>query len=356
MNKKQKIAILSLILISSLSYAQSELNIGSGAFITTTGASTLTLDNAKLVNNGTLTDANGTLQFKGNQATANTTVSGTGTNTLNNLTVNKSSNALQLDSNIAVSGTLNLQSGGVELNNSNVNLGTTGQLQNENETNYVSGATGNIVATSTLNAPTNSNPGNLGASITSSSNLGITTITRAHNIETVQDQSIKRNYTITPTNNTGLNATLTFNYLETELNANTESGLFIWESTNGGTTWTQFTSTLDAANNTITLTGVNSFGKYTADTANTLSVTSLDANQTFSLYKTNNQLNVKSSLEIKQINVYTITGKQVYNFNTINKNTFTINLNQHANQVYIIKTQFNNGQQITKKILFLIRS
>ena len=87
MNKKHKFLIY-LAFTASISYAQSQLNIDTGSFMTTTGASTLTLHNAELVNNGTITDANGTLQFIGNQATANTTISGTGTNSFNNLVIN----------------------------------------------------------------------------------------------------------------------------------------------------------------------------------------------------------------------------------------------------------------------------
>lgn len=351
MHQKNKI-LLWLTIISSASYAQSELNIGTGSFITTTGASTLTLLNAKMVNNGTITDANGTLQFTGNQATANTTISGTGTTILNNLTVDKSSNDLQISKNLVVTNNLTLTAGNVILDNTTLNLQDTGTVIGETETKAIKGATGNIIVSGNLNAPNQVNLGNLGAIVTSSSNLGQTTVSRTHTPATIDGQSIARVYTITSTNNTGLNATLVFNYFDNELNGNAEANLSVWQSMDGGVNWTATTGTLNTVNNTITVVNIDSFGQYTADTSNVLSVHIAAAPQTFILYKNNGALNIKSNQLIAAITIYTLTGKKLLAVNNLKTKEKAIPLNGMATQVLIIKTEFKNGSQITKKVLF----
>jgi len=351
MRKRYKLMLL-LTIISSVSYAQSELNIGTGSFITTTGASALTLHNSKLVNNGTITDANGTLQFIGNQATANTTISGTGTTILNNLTVDKSSNNLQISKNLVVTNNLTLTAGNVILDNATVNLQDTGIVIGETETKAIKGATGNIIVSGNLNTPNQVNLGNLGAIVTSSSNLGQTTVSRTHTPATIDGQSIARVYTITPTNNTGLNATLVFNYFDNELNGNVEANLSVWQSTDGGANWTATTGTLNAVNNTITVVNIDSFGQYTADITNVLSVNNVAVPQTFVLYKNNGALNIKSNQVIAAITIYDLTGKKIIDVNNLKTKEKVIPLNAMATQVLIIKTQFKNGSQITKKVLF----
>ena len=289
--KIKNILCVCFVIATTKVIAQGALTVTSQAGITTSGTSTITLLNTKLTNNGVINDANGTLQYIGNATTANSTIEGTGTNTLNNLTVHKSSNAVQLDSDIAVSGNLNLTSGGVLLNNGNINLGSTGQIVNENETNNISGTGGNITTNVNLNAPTNSNPGNLGATITSTSNLGMTSITRTHSQQTTSEgSSMLRTYTIAPTNNTGLNATLTFAYLDKELNSNIEADLYIWESTDNGITWVQIESTVDTNANTLTLKNIDAFTQYTARSASPLGIESISAPDTFSIYKAKEQL------------------------------------------------------------------
>lgn len=352
MNKKYKV-LFCLVFISSLSYTQSELHLTSGSSITTSGASTITLNNVRLVNNGTITDSNGTLQIRGAQTTANTTISGTGTNTFNNFVINKSSNGVQLNSNIAVTANLNLLSGGLVLNSGSVNLGTTGVLQNETETNTITGTGGNIVAIGTLNAPTNSNPGNLGAIISSSANLGATTVTRAHNPITNNTPGINRNYTITPTNNTGLNATLRFNYLDSELNGNTEANLRIWESLDNGITWAQTSSTINPTANYLDLTNINAFGKYTANNMDAvLSIDTFDIANNLSVYKTAGGIQINAPLDIKDINIYNLLGQLMYTTNKVGKQSLQIPLNTQKEEVLIVRVVFENGKKIIKKIIY----
>jgi hypothetical protein len=77
--------------------------------------------------------------------------------------------------------------------------------------------------------------------------------------------SIKRRYTLTPTTNTSLNATVVFGYLEStaELNGLAESSLGLFS---GGGPWNLIStlSQLNTTSNEITVTGINTLGSFTA--------------------------------------------------------------------------------------------
>ena len=125
---------------------------------------------------------------------------------------------------------------------------------------------GSVRAERSLSSPSNENVGGLGAIITSSSNLGLTVVTRTNAIESIESsQSISRFYDINPANNSGLDATLVFTYNEGELNNLNEDELVLFRSDDDGVTYTQqgFDSR-DAAANTITLGNISSFSRWTA--------------------------------------------------------------------------------------------
>ncbi|MCC6279664.1 MAG: hypothetical protein IT262_03625, partial [Saprospiraceae bacterium] len=255
-----------LCLLSTVVSAQGELYIPPTGSIFTTGASTLTFSNAKLTNNGSFTDNNGTVLFTGNASNANASFNGTGATTFKNLTIDKSANNGQVNQDIIVLGNLTLVSGGLELANGDVNFGTTGSLQGETETFRVYGAGGELIAFVTLNAPNGVNHANLGAIITSAQNLGLTEIRRGHAPFVVPSgNSIERYFNILPANNNGLNATLRANYFNAEVNGNTESDLIFWRSTNGGVNWVfqNGAYTRDGAANWVQLPGINAFSMWT---------------------------------------------------------------------------------------------
>lgn len=266
----RNIFILSLLHACAIAnlYAQGEFFVSNSAAISITGTGTLTLENTKLTNNGSVSTSSGTVILKGNASNANSAIGGTGTTALQNLTVNKSANAIQINQNLSVLGNLTLTNGSVELANGNINFGTTGALVNEAETRRVYGAGGNLQATATLNAPNGVNPANLGAMLTSTQNFGNTVITRTHASETsgsIGSYGILRSYNIQPTNNTGLNATLRFHYLDNELNGVSENNLVLWRSTDNGVTWTkQNITNTNATDNWIEISGINAFSKWTA--------------------------------------------------------------------------------------------
>ncbi|MDQ3020684.1 MAG: hypothetical protein M3R36_08950 [Bacteroidota bacterium] len=108
------------------------------------------------------------------------------------------------------------------------------------------------------------NVAGLGAEITTTQNMGSTTITRIHTQQSGNSNiSILRSYDITPTNNTGLNATLVFNYDESELNSISESSLTLFRSTDTGTNWVLRGGTPNTINNIVTLTGISSLSRWT---------------------------------------------------------------------------------------------
>ena len=244
--------------------AQGNLQIGAGATLFSNGTSIVTLQNAKLTNNGSYTASNGTLLYTGSATNANASANGSGTTQLKNLTVNKSANALQINKNVAVATALTLTAGGVELVAGNIDFGTTGSLLSETATNRAYGTGGELRCTAALSAPSAQNPANLGVVITSAANLGTTTVYRGHSAFSPNGSAINRYYKITPTTNTGLNATLRFNYFDAELNGNNEATMQVWYSSNSGATWSQITaSNRDAAANWVEVTGVNALGWFT---------------------------------------------------------------------------------------------
>lgn len=243
------------------------------ATVRTTGTATITLNNTKLTNNGALDATTATVLMKGNATATNASINGTGTTNLNHLTIDKTANGVNLNQNINVKGNLTLTSGGMQLLAGNVDFGTTGSLQTETETNRVSGTGGYLQIVHTLNAPSSVNPANLGAALTTASNLGITTIRRKHAIITATGSSIARSFDITPTNNTALDATLRFYYLDAELNGNDENAMVTWRSVNGSTNWVARTvATRNTTQNWLETNAIAAFSSWTAATLGALPV------------------------------------------------------------------------------------
>jgi len=183
----------------------------------------------------------------------------TGAPTVNNLLVSSTSSPTL--GTITVNGNLTLGKD-LDLSGQTITLGPSGLLD---EGSYrLFGTSGIISTTRSLSNISAQNIGGLGAIITTSANMGSTVITRGHAQQSGNaNHSILRYYDITPTTNTGLNATLVFNYKEAELNSISESNLKLFRSTDNGSIWTIQNGTVDAANNKITLSGINGFGRWT---------------------------------------------------------------------------------------------
>jgi len=264
---KKLIILFFVTVFTTQLFAQGTLNISSGATLKPTGGAYLVLNNTDLVNNGSLQQSpgDGYVAFAGN---TDNVISGTGTTLFDNLILTKSSTAnLDLQSNIAVITQINFTGGLLNVGNNNIDLGAMGVLNNESETSraYSTGTTGYIQSIGLLNAPSATNLGNLGAIITSTSNMGFTTVQRTFNTYTaLSNGNILRNYIITPTNDAGLNATFRFSYFDAELNGADETTLDMASSPDNGTTWSDIGfTTRDAVNNYIEKTGINAFSTWT---------------------------------------------------------------------------------------------
>ena len=205
----------------------------------------------------------GTVTFNG--TAANQVIKRTGGEIFTNLVVDKSSGRVRMDNKITVNGSLTLTQGDLNLNSRILTLGENATLSETPGNTVVDFSTGSITTTRTLQAPAGENVAGLGISITSSKDLGATTITRQHYLCTGDgNEGIHRSYQISPAKDSALNATLVFRYDESELNGLQESDLILFHSTDDGTTWTSAGGVVDTANNSITLTGVNSFSLWTA--------------------------------------------------------------------------------------------
>ncbi|RXK60526.1 T9SS type A sorting domain-containing protein [Lacibacter luteus] len=262
---KKYLAVILLGFLSMQSMAQ--LTIQSGVQWITTGQVTVNLQDMNFVNNGTFLPGDGLLRFSGVQTN---TISSSTSLQVQRLELQKSNNAqVNLQTNMQVSGLLIFSSGNLNLNGKTVTLNNGAALYNEKETSRIIGTTGGeVVYTTTLNAPQSANPGYLGAFITSTANLGTVTIRRGHLPQSGNGltKSINRYYVITPQNNTSLNASMQFIYFDAEKNGLDENSFVLYQ-TNDGTSWTNLSQTSRSTTlNYVEKTGINSFSKYTLGT------------------------------------------------------------------------------------------
>ncbi|MDD5571346.1 MAG: hypothetical protein PHD97_09370 [Bacteroidales bacterium] len=219
----------------------------------------MTLNGNLTISAGTLADAGYTLTVKGditNSATHSSTGAGelllkggsldhhiSGGGSFGNIELQDGLGAA-LGDGITVTGTLIFTAGNLDINGKVLTLSGSGTLSSEsNSSRIVDNAVtkGYIQATATINNGT-STFGNIGATLTSTANLGSVTIKRGHAEQISTDptysghKSILRYYDITPTNS-GLETQLTLTYFDNELNGLTESNFKFYFSTNTGSTW-----------------------------------------------------------------------------------------------------------------------
>ena len=236
-----------------------QLSISEGVSWVNNGNITVTIQNMNLVNNGTFTAGTGSIKFTGNQN------SGIGGNTLpvfNMLEIAKTNaSKVLLNRNISIGSSLSFISGQLDLNSYNIMLASTAYIAGESENNRIIGPTGGFVEiTQDMNAPASVNAGNLGATITSIANLGSVTVRRGHTPQsgTGLVTSLNRYYSVVPSNNSNLNATLRLKYFDTELNAQNENSLVIYKSNNDGIDWNNMAQTTRNTNaNYVEKTGMN---------------------------------------------------------------------------------------------------
>jgi hypothetical protein len=258
----KKIVFILSACISILAADAQKIKIAPGTTLTNNGA-TVTLLNTDMDNDGNVSGQSGSFVFSGN---ATNTILGTGTTQFHSVQLSKTNGGkLMLQKNIVASGPVVFTGGVMDIGNQFVELKFPGGLlQNENENNkIVSTGTGEVFIIQNLNAPAVAKPGNLGISVSSSQNLGATTISRGHQMQLAAsgDKSITRYFTVQPVNNTNLNATVRLNYLDAELNGLTETTLNMWRYQGE---WKSVGAATKSANqNYVEQTGINELTRFT---------------------------------------------------------------------------------------------
>ncbi len=236
------------------------VNVNSGGIFNLSAFKLSLTASNPIVNSGTFNTTSGTVEYSGASLQS---ISTTGI-TYNRLRINNTAGTT-LSGAVTVNDTLSVISGDLNLNGQVLTISPAGFLT-ETTGNTVTGASGYITTTRSLNAPSALNVGGFGAVLTTAVNLGSTEIRRGHAVQNGLNgnTSILRYYDITPTTNTGLNATMIFNFDESELNGKVEAALSLFKSTNGGSTWTVQGGTVNTAANNITLSSIGSFSRWSA--------------------------------------------------------------------------------------------
>jgi Secretion system C-terminal sorting domain len=225
-----------------------QLTITAGSQLSFSGNAQLILLNTDLVNDGSFSAGAGKMSFTGNTSSH---ISGSQVIRFNVLELNKTGGGkLVLDRDISVDQQISFTAGLLDLNGFDADLGDTGILQGESGSSRVIGSNGGeVLLHTTLNAPSQVNPGNLGLVITSSQDLGGTVIRRGHQSQGVGngDSTVLRYFDITPANNTLLNATVRFQYFSEELNGLDGTALLLREKL-GTSNWSVLGSTVTSIN------------------------------------------------------------------------------------------------------------
>ncbi len=290
-----------LVLAAGLSFGQ--LIITPGTQWVNSGAAVIILDDMDLINNGTIIKGNSIVKFTGNTGNA---IGGSTASSFHGLEMAKTgNNTVTLTNHIDVSEKVIFSSGLLNLNKYDLTLADTAFLDNESESSRITGITGGeVVITLPLNAPAGYNPGNMGALISSASNLGTVVIRRGHQVQagTGMAASIERYFDISPSNNAALDATFRFHYFDAELNGQSEILLKMFRSTNGGVNWTNENyNTRNGVENFVEKTGISSFSRWALSSSGVaLPVTGLEfqasrisKDKVLLTWKTNQEFNNK---------------------------------------------------------------
>lgn len=254
------------VIVDSLStvHLGSSVIAGSGHFfVEPTGAITTAMPGGfteNLTNTGTISLSNEA--YYGFFGTVTQTIDPLVPLAVEGIFINNNS-GVNLDTNRTINSDLTISGGFLNLNGRTLTLGSQADMFEIGGT--VLGETGKIVTTRNIDAPNNLNIGGMGLMVTTASSLGSTVVERMHSPGTGNNNSgVKRVFNISPTNNTGLNATLRFYYNESELNGISEANLRLFRSTTGSNnSWVFVGGTVNAADNYVEVTSVNEFSYWT---------------------------------------------------------------------------------------------
>lgn len=347
------------ILMFTVSFAfalvgKAQLIVQNGATLFSNTNAVVTVQNANVINNGTIDMGNtgAALRLNGNTSV---TISGTGTTNINLLEIDKPATNITLLQSINVNGQVNFINGQLNLDKKVIYLTSNASLQNETENKRAfTTDTGYIQISNTINNQNNINLGNLGAIISTPNNLGVVTIRRGHKPQILQGVTtgINRYYDVYPTNNSFTNNSLVFNYFDAELGIHTEGGLNLYKSADTGVTFiNQFRDAINTSQNLITKNNIG-FSRWTAanNAVLPLKLLSYDAklidNVVINKWQTTNEVNV-NRYEVERSGTgigFEYVGSTIAkNNNLINNYTFTDYAPLQGISYYRLKMVDNDG-------------
>ncbi len=246
--------------VHNLSFEEgAQLNIEEGASITVTGS---------LSTNSTLPmpeiTGNGNFILQGNEFQTIPSI------VFQNLTIINLDN-VELEGTITVNGLLEMETGFLDLNGFDIDLGTSGHITEWEEDNISSRIFGNegVIRTNRdLGTPQGDDIAGLGMKITTSQDLGFTTIERGHSQLSggEESKSILRWFDISPGTNENLDATLVFHYWIAEMGtlAEEQNNFTLFKRTDDESPWEWIDSELSTQELSLTATGIDEFSTWTA--------------------------------------------------------------------------------------------
>jgi hypothetical protein len=258
---KLNYVFLGMLILPLAVFAQG-FKVQTGTNVVVSSAAKIVLsENASFENAGNFTHGNGEVIFSGN---VDQEIAGTSTSTFYDLDINKSAGDLLAAADFNVDNELKMTSGQLDLQNATVDLGTSGSIVNETETNRIKVGnittnTGTIQATRTINSVTDFNPGNLGVLISTNVNMGSITVVRGHQVQQgsgsfTGNYSVARYYEVPNIGQLDANDQVKLHYWDAELNGHTEANLEIYQWVEEGSApawWTPLLSSVNAGSNLV---------------------------------------------------------------------------------------------------------
>lgn len=230
------ILLLLAMIVSKAGIAQ--LMVSGTTSLKATGTAMFVLNDLGVTATSPSSSVEISLKFTG---TNNVDITSSTPATFRKLLVAKSAqSSVRLLQNINIRDTVEFMSGLFDMTTKKLSLDAGALLLNEQEGSHLIAGDGGIVTTTVnLSAPNQTNPGNIGVTVTSNRNFGNVTINRGHQVQTGigLPTSIRRFYEIQPAISGNADADLQFQYLESELNGLNENTLALFRSTNNRISW-----------------------------------------------------------------------------------------------------------------------
>ena len=186
-----------------------------------------------------------------------------------NLRVNNAA-GVSLAANTSIAGTVFMTNGILSTGAFAINLGSVGNLNEttptaQAPTSYI---TGTVTTTRNMIQSVPNSFGGIGLVLTENNIASNSTVVRrvTGTVSSIPsgESSIARYFEIVPTIDTGLDATMEFNYFDHEITGHLEDSLVVYKSSDNRATWDGFRPTaLSLATNTVTLSGIEDFSFWT---------------------------------------------------------------------------------------------